>query len=57
MERILPTTTRHEWRDDGNGGVKPVVVEYEVREKEDGADLLKPLTERDWDPENDTSDD
>lgn len=47
------TTQRHEWRDDGKGGIKPVVVTYEVKVRYDAPDTLTPKEERDWNPEID----
>lgn len=54
MEQI-ETRELHEWRDDGNGGVKPVIVTYEVKERLYDHDILIYQSERDWVPENDTS--
>jgi len=44
----------HEWEDDGHDGIKPVIVEYEVKEKSDAPDTLTPTgKKRDWNPETD----
>jgi len=47
------TRELHEWRDDGKGGLKPVVVTYEVKERPYDHDILIYQSERDWVPEND----
>lgn len=46
-ERIIMT-----WKDDGKGGIKPVVQICEVKEKPD-CEVLIVKEERDWMPEDD----
>lgn len=55
MAEIDPKTIqRNEWMDNGQGGLKPVIVEYEVKEKYDAPDTLIPTGKiRDWNPETD----
>jgi hypothetical protein len=49
----IETRELHEWRDDGKGGIKPVVVTYEIKEKADAHDILIYRSEEDWVPEDD----
>ncbi len=37
------TVTRQEWRDNGQGGLKPVMVTYRVKEKFDAPNTLIPI--------------
>lgn len=39
------------WKDDGKGGLKPVVQICEVKEKDD-CEVLTVKNEKDWDPED-----